>query len=279
MSEDARSSLATLRRLVFDPHVPIAQQRRRLAVASALTRSTPVTRRADEIAGVVVERFVPPGALAGRAVLYVHGGGYCVGSPATAAGLVEALSGEWSAEVVAVQYRLAPEHPAPAARDDVARVLDAGEWSVAVGDSAGAGALAAAIQAGARPPAALALLSPWLDLSRDWSREPGAEDDPVLQAGWLEQCAAAYAGGDRRDPGVSPLFGEWSAMPPTIVVTGGRDLLAPDARALRGIAPAIEVLEVPSAWHGVALWAGRDALADAVVARVAATVAATLGWR
>ena len=283
MSEEVASNLATLRRLVFNPEVPLAQQRRRLSVASALARASSLERRRDEIAGVAVERVVPPGVVASRRVLLVHGGGYCLGSPASVAGLSDALALAWSAEVVAVDYRLAPEHPAPAARDDVARVLAAGEWSVGVGDSAGAGALSAAILAGARAPRVLALLSPWLDLTRDWLSEPGGDDDPVLSPGWLAWCADAYAGAARDDPSVSPLLADWSGMPPAVVVTGGRDLLAPDARTLGARVPQVRLVDVPSAWHGVALWVGRDALADAVVARVAAEVeralrASATGW-
>jgi len=259
-----RLAMAGLKRLVFNPNVPFDKQRARLRIATQASGGAK-SFKALEVAGVRCEEYVPTVVTTDTAIVYVHGGGYCVGSPALGAPFITALSDALGARAVLVDYRLAPEAPAPAAVDDVSNVLQSvGENVVAVGDSAGAGALVAALQR--NPALAAVLLSPWLDLSDDrLSRGDLIERDPVLSPAWLEMCASAYAGSDRRNPLVSPLLGDLT-LPPTLVVGGTDDVLAPDATRL------VEVLTrqgaqvneciVHEMWHDFALSVGRLETAD-----------------
>jgi len=259
-----RLAMAGLKRLVFNPNVPFDKQRARLRIATQASGGAK-SFQALEVAGVLCEEYVPTVVTTDTAIVYVHGGGYCVGSPALGAPFITALSEVLGARAVLVDYRLAPEAPAPAAVDDVSNVLQSvGENVVAVGDSAGAGALVAALQR--NPALAAVLLSPWLDLSDDrLSRGDLIERDPVLSPAWLEMCASAYAGSDRRNPLVSPLLGDLT-LPPTLVVGGTDDVLAPDATRL------VEVLTrqgaqvnqciVHEMWHDFALSVGRLETAD-----------------
>jgi monoterpene epsilon-lactone hydrolase len=230
-----------------------------------------VIHEVAEVAGVRVERLVPAGVRPERHVVYAHGGGYVLGAPSMGAALGAELARRLRATWVGVDYRLAPEHPAPAQRDDVAAVILALEGEVAaVGDSAGAGALVAALALGARP-RALALLSPWLDLAT------GAGDrrrDPLLTGGWLAACVSAL-GIDPTDPAVSPLR-DLPALVPTLVVGTDEDLLAGDGRALA--VHGAELDEVPGLYHDFALMVGRDPAADAAARRIAAFLAAAAHW-
>ena len=259
-----RLAMAGLKRLVFNPNVSFDKQRSRLRIATQASGGAKALQSL-QVAGVRCEEYAPTAVTTDTVIVYVHGGGYCVGSPALGAPFITALSDALGAKAVLVDYRLAPESPAPAAVDDVSNVLQSlGENVVAVGDSAGAGALVSALQRNTA--LAAVLLSPWLDLSDDrMSRGDLIERDPVLSPDWLEMCASAYAGSDRRNPLVSPLLGDLT-LPPTLVVGGTDDVLAPDATRL------VEVLTRQSThvneciihdmWHDFALSVGRLETAD-----------------
>lgn len=191
-------------------------------------------------------------------LLYFHGGGYCLGAPGNYAALHSRLANAMAAPVVAAGYRLAPEHPAPAALDDAMAayraLLDQGKRVVVGGDSAGGGLSAAlahaAAEAGLPPPAGLLLLSPWLDLTLSGGSVTAKADvDPILNPAWGRACAAAYAG-DRplNDPMVSPLFGP-DSLPPTLIQAGTDDILIDDARRLATRVPTVELQEFPGLWH------------------------------
>ncbi len=276
--------LRSVRRLVFNPEVAWTKQRTRLRAAIMGTRPLfGVTVEALNIAGVSCERLTPLRAQKSRRIVYVHGGGYCVGSSAMGHGLGSYLAASFDAEVICVNYRLAPEHRAPAAVDDVETVLRSleGRTVVALGDSAGAGALVAALQRDAHDVRSLALVSPWLDLSSDRSRdEELVARDPLLSPEWLAACAAAYAGTDLVNPEVSPLFGSWRDLPPTLVVGGGDDLLAPDARRVAALGlEHVRVREFPDFWHDFALSVGQLAVADETARLIALHFANGTGWR
>jgi monoterpene epsilon-lactone hydrolase len=229
-----RLGLRAVRRLVFRPDVPWTKQRRRLRAATIATRPLfNVDVENVTIGGVACERMTPTNYQKSRAIVYVHGGGYCVGSASMGYALCSYLAASLEAPVLGVNYRLAPEHRAPAAVDDVEAVLRslAGRTVVAFGDSAGAGALASALQRNDHGVRALVLLSPWLDLSVDRSHDADlVARDPLLSPEWLAACAEAYAGDDLANREVSPLLGPWEHMPPTLVIGGSDDILAPDAR-------------------------------------------------
>ena len=276
--------LKSIRRLVFNPDVPWLKQRTRLRAAMVGTRPLfGVTVESVTVNGVACERMTPPRLEKSRKILYVHGGGYCVGSSAMGYGLCSYLAATFNAEVIGVNYRLAPEHPAPAAVDDVAAVLRslAGYTVVALGDSAGAGALVAALQRDVRDVRSVVLVSPWLDVS--FERDPRstlAERDPLLSAAWLEACARAYAGEDVANPAVSPLLGSWGTLPPTLVVGGSDDLLATDARRLAAMGlEHVRVREFAGFWHDFALSVGQLAVADESARLCALHFANATGWR
>lgn len=219
-------------------------------------------------------------------LLYFHGGGYCLGAPGNYAALHSRLAKAMAAPVVAAGYRLAPEHPAPAALDDALAaykcLLDQGKRVVLGGDSAGGGlsvALAhAAADADLPAPAGLALLSPWLDLTLSGgSVTAKAEVDPILNPAWGRACAAAYAG-DRplNDPMLSPLFGS-DTLPPTLIQAGSDDILIDDARRLAKRVPAVELQEFPGLWHVFQVQVGLLPDAGPAVAALGQWVKARLG--
>lgn len=177
-----------------------------------------------------------------RVILYCHGGGYSTGSSLYARTLTVKLSACASMDVLSFDYRLAPEHPYPAALEDACAAWDhlmllgygAGDVILA-GDSAGGNlALALALSLkgqGRRLPGGLALMSPWTDLtSSGASHLEKAQIDPVLNADYLAQMIANYAAEeDLKNPLISPLFGDFSGFPPTCIQVGENEILKDDA--------------------------------------------------
>lgn len=177
-------------------------------------------------------------------VLHLHGGGYRAGSPELSRPLASYLARRTGAEVVAPAYRLAPEHPYPAAVEDglagYAELLDDGvpaDRIAVVGESAGGGlALAVLLEArraGLPAPAAAAALSPWLDLTLESEAfERCAATDPVLDRSSLRHSAELYlAGADPREPAASPLFADdaaLAALPPVLLQASRAEVLAGD---------------------------------------------------
>lgn len=196
------------------------------------------TVRAVGSAGVHGEWVEAPRARV--TLLYFHGGGYTLGSPSSHRGLASRLAAGCEARVFVVDYRLAPEHPFPAAFEDAERawswLLASGVASDAVvlgGDSAGGGvALALAMRArdAAKPPAGVFAFSGWTDLA---ARNCGAVDDPILSEALLSQLAAQYlAGADPTDVRASPARGDVSGLPPLLLQVGEREVLLEDSRRL-----------------------------------------------
>jgi epsilon-lactone hydrolase len=275
-----------LGRRVLDPGLPWEVQRRRL---DQVTRGAVVPRGttvAEQVLNGVPAQVVTAGETRpGRTVVHFHGGGYCVGSARTTRAWAAHLSARAACRVVLPEYRLAPEHPHPAALDDARAVMkallgDAAPASVVVsGDSAGGGLALSAVLAGRNGseslPAGCILVSPWLDLSRDPGEQPElVRREVLLSPGWLEACAAAYAGrSDRADPAVSPLLGAHAGLPPLLIQAGSDELLAPDAERLAASASAAGVdvtyTRWPGMWHDFALQPGLLAAADSAVSQAA----------
>jgi epsilon-lactone hydrolase len=281
-----RLGAGQLGRRVLDPGLPWEVQRRRL---DQVTRGAVVPRGttvAEQVLnGVPAQVVTAGGTRPGRTVVHFHGGGYCVGSARTTRAWAAHLSARAACRVVLPEYRLAPEHPHPAALDDARAVMkallgDAAPGSVVVsGDSAGGGLALSAVLAGGNGseslPAGCILVSPWLDLSRDPREQPElVRRDVLLSPGWLEACAAAYAGrSDRADPAVSPLLAAHAGLPPLLIQAGSDELLAPDAERLAASASAAGVdvtyTRWPGMWHDFALQPGLLAAADSAVSQAA----------
>ena len=198
-------------------------------------------------------------------ILFVHGGGYSLGSPRTHRPLAARIARVAGARVILPSYRRAPEHPCPAGIDDVLAVWRALEpaaraRAVLVGDSAGGGLCLAVTmrlrELGEAPPLGLALLSPWVDLTMSGaSIEQNAAHEIMLRREGLELMAGRYAGSlPRKDPRVSPLFGNFEGLPPMLIHVGELEVLLDDARRLaaRAREAGVEVqLEVWPEQHHV----------------------------
>ncbi|CCW15832.1 lipase/esterase [Sphingobium indicum BiD32] len=211
--------------------------------------------------GVDAMWIVAPGATRERVFLYLHGGGYRVGSIRSHFDLIARISAASGAAGFAINYRLAPEHPFPAAIEDV---LTTCEWLVGqgvsldhvalAGDSAGgnlalAGTLKLRAKGGATP-AALVLLSPWTDLElRGKSYETRADSDPIHQRAMLAATAAGYLGGaDPADPLASPLNAAFAGFPPMLIQVGDRETVLDDSRNLAAKAEAAGVSVQLEVW-------------------------------
>ena len=205
--------------------------------------------------GVPAHWLTAPGADAGRVLLFLHGGGFELGSVRSDGELAARLGRASGMRVLFPEYRLAPEHPFPAAVDDVLatwRWLRTGQEvsapSIAVaGDSAGGGLavalLVAARDAGESLPAAAVLMSPTVDLTSSGdSMTERAAQDPVSTPVMLERFAAGYlAGADPKAPLASPLFASLAGLPPLLIQVGTADVLLSDAERLAAAAAAAGV--------------------------------------
>jgi monoterpene epsilon-lactone hydrolase len=242
-----------------------------------------------EAGGIKGELMVPPGASRMIRLVYFHGGGYRIGSPATQRGLTASLAKAAGVTAFSADYRLAPEHPHPAAVEDAAAVWGAlaSEGPIALaGDSAGGGlALVTAIgarDAGLPSPVGVGLISPWVDLTLSGeSHTANVRAEAVLTPRALRQAVAGYAGRhDPGDPRVSPLFADLAHLPPMLIHTGGNDLLlsecqslAERVRAARGTA---ELRVFDRMWHDFHVNVGILREADHALAEMGAWIAARL---
>ncbi|MEO8604866.1 MAG: alpha/beta hydrolase [bacterium] len=241
---------------------PIAAQR---AGLDSLSEMAPVpadaTYDAVEIAGRPAAWILADGARADRTLLYLHGGGYCMGSLLSHRGLATDLSRAAGVRVLLLDYRLGPEDPFPAAVDDALaayrHLLDNGVEArhIAIaGDSAGGGLTAATLlaarQAGLPRPAAGVLLSPWLDLTLSGeSMDSRAALDPMVQRVPLQRMADAYlAGADPRAPLASPLYADLTNLPPLLIHVGSAETLHDDATRFAVRARAADVDATLEVW-------------------------------
>jgi acetyl esterase/lipase len=251
----------------------LAQMRENMERGSLATPvPSDVKFEAVRAGGVPAEWAIAPGARDDRVLVYVHGGGYTMGSLATHRALCARLSRLGRMRVLNVAYRLAPEHPHPAAVEDAVAAV---RWiyrqgfapsRVAIGgDSAGGGLTLATLlslrDAGAPLPAAGVCISPWTDLSASGdSIRTKASVDPMVTEGPLRAMAAAYLGGkDARTPLASPLFADLRGLPPLLVQVGDAELLLDDATRLAsrardaGVDVTLEVWEeMFHVWHAFA---------------------------
>jgi len=235
--------------------------------------------------GVPGEWSIVPGSDASRVLLFFHGGGYCSGSIRSHRRMVTEAGRAAGARTLAVSYRLAPEHPFPAALDDALTAWRCLRKHVAAthvtvgGDSAGGNLSVALInQLGAAKeelPACAWLVSPWTDLTMSGGTLATKEAvDPIISKDYLGELADAYvpAGMDRKDPRLAVLYADLRGLPPTLLQVGSDETLLDDASRFAAAAGAAAVpvtLEIwPHMIHAWPMWnahldAGRRALASA----------------
>lgn len=244
----------------------------------------------------VPSEWVRPGVVVApdACVLYLHGGGYVIGSCNTHRPLASHLACRTGLPVLVVDYRLAPEHPYPSAVDDA---LTAYEWLLArgfepgrivvAGDSAGGGLTLATLLAlrdrGRQQPALGVPISPWTDLTLSGeSMTSMADRDPMVNRAGLQRMADWYAAGcDPTEPLVSPVFADPTGLPPLLIHVGEAETLRDDAvrfaerAAKAGVDVTLEVWpEMIHVWHVL----GTDVPeSEAGVARIAEFIADRLG--
>lgn len=227
--------------------------------------SAPVTREPVSAGGIDGEWLVASGAPRDKAILYLHGGGFRIGSIVSHRDLAARIADASGCRVLAINYRLAPEHRFPAALDDALiayqYLLKQGLHPVNIalaGDSAGGnlvlGAMLAARDRGLPLPAAGALMSPWTDLTASGaSYQSRAEADPIHQRAMILVLARTYLGkdGDVSDPLASPLYADLTGLPPLLVQVGDRETVRDDSTELAVKAKAAGVDVELQVWDGM----------------------------
>jgi len=271
MASEELKAVQELLRGVDLKGLTIAERRTATESAASVPPAGTVVEPVDAN-GVPAEWVTAAGVGDGRVLLYLHGGAYQIGSPAGLRRLVALLSGVAQARALSLDYRLAPEHPFPAAVDDT---VAAYRWLLAegtdpatiaiAGDSAGGGlalGTLVALRAHGEPmPAAAVLLSPWTDLALTGeSLRTRAAVDVMIKPGSMRQDAAVYlAGEDPRHPYASPLYADLRGLPPLLIHVGDAEVVLDDstrvaARAREaGVDVTLEVWdEMPHVFHAFA---------------------------
>ncbi len=236
----------------------VQEKRARFARLPARLECQPLT-----INGIPAEWISLPPATAG-VMLYLHGGAYCLGSVNASRDLIARLVEATKHKAVAIDYRLAPEHPFPAALEDA---LSAYRWLLAqgveparilfAGDSAGGGlsiaTLVALRDAGQPLPAAAICISPWTDLALTGdSMRSKAAVDPILDAASLARYARDYAGdAPLTSPLISPLYADLAGLPPLLIQVGTDEILLDDATRLAECARQAGVPVTLETWAGL----------------------------
>jgi epsilon-lactone hydrolase len=284
-----RSEIQAIRDLLSSKPRPVgwAQRRARLDEVGAYWHvADDVELNPVDLDGVPGEWSMVPGTDPSRVLVFFHGGGYCSGSIRSHRRMATEAGRAAGVRTLAVGYRLAPENPFPAARDDA---LTAWHWlgkqgidaaHIAVGgDSAGANlsvALINQLRADSEElPACAWLVSPWTDLTMSGSTMTTKDAvDPLMHKGYLQELANAYvpAGMESNDPRISVLYADLHGLPPALIQVGSQETLLDDASRFATAAGAADVpvtLEIwPHMIHAWHLWnahldAGRRALASA----------------
>ena len=255
--------------------------------ANALPPTEAATITAVDANGVPGEWITVPGSDPNRRLLYVHGGGYVIGSTATHRRLCEDIAAASGCSILNLDYRLAPEHPFPAAVDDAIAGLQfmqengpdgpgAAQSTFVAGDSAGGGltlaTLLAARERGVAMPNAAIGISAWTDMAvTGESITTRADADPLItDAAMIKLMAAAYVGGgNAEDPLASPVYADYAGLPPLLLQVGDAEVLLDDTRRVteRARAAGVDVTEevwdeMFHVWHAFApmLPEGREAI-------------------
>jgi acetyl esterase/lipase len=235
-------------------------------IGSKLKVAKGVRRREAVVEHITCEWLVPEKCDDEPVILYLHGGIYMLGSANTHRRMVSYIAREAGMRALIPNYRLAPEHPFPAAIDDATLIYRklieqgvAADRIVCGGDSAGGGLVMAMLlalkNAGDPLPAAAFLMSPWLDLAGTGeSLKTRADKDPWFDAANMPEMVRRYCG-DRKPtaPLISPLYGELSGLPPLLIQVGDHETLLSDsmrmAERLSEAGVEVELQVWPDMWH------------------------------
>ncbi len=258
------SEIAALRAIITSRPRPkdIAGMRQSIdarGLANAIAAD--VTVEAETAGGVKAEWTRTPNAAPNRAILYVHGGGYVIGSLDSHRHAVSEIGRAAGARMLALDYRLAPEHPFPAPVEDsvagyrhlLASGFKPGNIAIA-GDSAGGGLVVAALvairDAGLPQPACGWAISPWVDMEAiGASMTEKAGEDPTVQKEGIAFMASSYLNGaDPRDPLAAPLYADLTGIAPLLIQVGAAETLLDDSIRLAGVAGAAHVPVTLEVW-------------------------------
>jgi monoterpene epsilon-lactone hydrolase len=284
-----QSEIDAVRALLSSKPRPVGWEERRQRldnVGSFWRVADDVKLDAVDLDGVPGEWSIVPGSDASQVLMFFHGGGYCSGSILSHRRMVTEAGRAAGMRTLAVGYRLAPEHPFPAALDDALTAwrflrkqgIAAGHTAVG-GDSAGGG-LTVVLCNHLRDtleelPGCAWLVSPWTDLTMSGSTLATKDAvDPIIHEAYLRELAEAYlpTGMDAKDPRVSPLYADLAGLPAMLIQVGSAETLLDDATRFAAAAGAAEVAvtleiwpQMIHAWHvwNAHLQPGRHALANA----------------
>lgn len=260
-----RLLIRALAAVTLNADLPLTTQRRRMDGLGKLTLPPRgMQKQESELGGVRAVRVSGRWTQAeGPVLLYIHGGAFIIGSPESHLNMVGYIARAAVGEAWLIDYRLAPEHPAPAAIEDgvaaYQALLDQGVPSsriIIAGDSAGGCLTLSVTQAcrdrGLPMPAGMAMLSPIVDAQL--TSPTMTVDDPVLAEPWMV-CGMQHYAGDlpRTDPRISPIFAEMQGLPPALIHVGTQEKLLDDSRRLRQVLEqagiACEYREEKGLWH------------------------------
>jgi acetyl esterase/lipase len=264
------------------------------AFANVLWTARGVTVEPTEVAGLTAEWLLPECAPEDRLLLYLHGGAYLMGGCATHRQMVSYIARASGVRTLLPEYRLAPEHPFPAAIDDVVRLYRslrhggmAAESIVIAGDSAGGGLAMATLlslrDAGEPMPAAACLISPWLDLTGEGdSMTERAAHDPWFRPEDMPIIARYYCRDDQvRHPLVSPVFADLEGLPPLFIQVGEDEILLSDstriADNIRQAGGQVSLEVWPRMWHVFQAFVHHVPEAREAVGNIGDFVGTTLG--
>ena len=263
------------------------ERRQRLdEVGSVWPAATDVKLEPVDLGGVPGEWSSVAGSDASRVLMFFHGGGYCSGSIRSHRRLVTEAGRAAGIRTLAVGYRLAPEHPFPAAMEDALtawhflRRQGIAARHIAIGGDSAGGGLTVVLNNRLRDadeelPGCVWLVSPWTDLTMSGSTLITKDNvDPIIHKGYLGELADAYVppGMDRKDPRVSPLYADLKGLPPMLVQVGSAETLLEDATRFAAAAGAADVSVTLEIWphmiHAWPMWnaglkPGRSALTHA----------------